>query len=165
MTSVCMLIDFSVREEVKMTEYLTRSLDWKNLMRIGVIILKFNFLFFSIIQYLNSSWSVFSFSFSFLLTIVMFICCSELTFLAGVAVVTRFTDTGAMATVTLKSVLLDTATLLGAARSKGPLRTSWRRKLRMWRKMSFYYTDMWGTSLTFQCSECVQSVLVGCREQ
>lgn len=113
-----------------MTEYLARSLDWKNLMRTGVIMLKFNFLFFNIIQYLNSSSSVFSFSLSFLLAIVMFVCCSELTFLAGVAVVTRFTDTGAMATVTLQSVLLDTATLLGAARSKGPLRTSWRRKLR-----------------------------------
>ncbi len=48
---------------------------------------------------------------------------SVLTFLAGVALVTRFTDAGAMATVTLQRVLLDTLTLLGAAWAEGPLRT------------------------------------------
>lgn len=44
-------------------------------------------------------------------------------FLAGVSPVTRFTDAGAMATVTLQSVLLDTVTFLRAARSKRPLWT------------------------------------------
>lgn len=44
-------------------------------------------------------------------------------FLACVALVTRFTDTGAMATVTLQSVLLDTLTLLRAACTKCPLWT------------------------------------------
>lgn len=47
-----------------------------------------------------------------------------LTFLAGVALVTRFTGAGAMATVTLERVLLDTRTLLRAAWAEGPLRTS-----------------------------------------
>lgn len=44
-------------------------------------------------------------------------------FLAGVALVTRFTDTGAMATVTFLTVLLVTLTLLRAAGSESPLWT------------------------------------------
>lgn len=47
-----------------------------------------------------------------------------LTFFAGVALVTGFTDAGAVTTVTLQSVLLEALTLLRAARSEGPLRTS-----------------------------------------
>lgn len=50
------------------------------------------------------------------------------TFFARVALVTRFTGAGAVATVTLHSVLLDTVTLVRAARSEGPLRTSCRRR-------------------------------------
>lgn len=42
---------------------------------------------------------------------------------AGVALVTGFTDTGTMTTVTLQSVLLEALTLLRAARSESPLRT------------------------------------------
>lgn len=53
-----------------------------------------------------------------------------LTVFAGVALVTGFTDTGTMTTVTLQSVLLEALTLLRAARSESPLRTSWMRKFR-----------------------------------
>lgn len=58
---------------------------------------------------------------------------SMLTFLARVALVTRFADTGAIATVTLQSILLDAQTLLRTAGSKGPLRTSWE-VTRKWRR-------------------------------
>lgn len=47
-----------------------------------------------------------------------------LTFFARVTMVTRFTDTDALLTMTLQGVLLDTVTLFRAARPKSPLRTS-----------------------------------------
>lgn len=50
-------------------------------------------------------------------------CARQPTFLACAALVARFTHAGAMTTMTLQRVLLDAATLLGAARAEGPLRT------------------------------------------